>query len=180
VRIQVKNKTSKTKFRTFLLSLSEKTLNNFNPFGKITLKNIDKLVEKEFSRKDKIKFFTYIGNEIISYSYLTLFDKLSKKHNCILGIVIADNWQGKGYGKQICQHMIKTAWKKKLTKIWLTVFIDNIPAQKIYSKLGFELEGIFLDDEIINGKKRTVLSMAIFKDKKYSKTNRKKIWQQFN
>ena len=44
--------------------------------------------------------------------------------------------------------MIKTAWKKNLKKIWLSVFSDNIPAQKIYRNLGFELEGIFLDDEI--------------------------------
>ena len=131
------------------------------------------------SRKDKIKFFTFVGDEIISYSYLILFDKPTKKHNCILGIVITDQWQGKGYGKKICNYMIKTAWKKNLKKIWLSVFSDNIPAQKIYRNLGFELEGIFLDDEIFDGKKRNVLSMAILKERKSSKISREKIWQEF-
>lgn len=179
MKIQIKNRTSKIKFKIFLLSLSKTTLNDFNPFGKITLKNIDQIIDKEFSRKDKIKFFTFFKNEIISYSYLTLFNKPTKKHNCILGIVVTDQWQGLGYGKKICYHMIQTAWKKKLKKIWLTVFIDNLRAQKIYRELGFELEGVFLDDEIFAGKKRSVLSMAILKDKKHSKINRQKIWKQF-
>ena len=55
--------------------------------------------------KDSQHVLCYNHDELIAYSYLTKFDKKSKKHNCILGIVISDKWQGKGFGKKICKYI---------------------------------------------------------------------------
>ncbi len=163
------------KLSKFLLDLSDKTIFTFNHFGKINSENITEIVQNEIKRKDKIKFFVFLNDEIIGYGFLTKFEKFSKKHNCILGIVLSDLWQNKGYGKKICQHMIETAWKKNLKKIWLTVYEENKIAIKMYKSLGFEIEGVFIDDEIIEMNKKNIISLAIFKDKNPNSEKRKEI-----
>ena len=175
--LRIRNKVGVNDFKKFLFELSENTLNNFNPFGKITQKNVDSIVDKELKRKDKIKFFSYLKKNLIAYSFLTKFEKPTKLHNCILGIVIADPGQSKGFGKMICLHMVEYAWRKGFKKIWLTVFFDNVKAINLYKRLGFEIEGIFIDDEISGGKKRDVVSMAIFKNSKNKSKNRKILWK---
>lgn len=162
--IQINKNTKLREFNNFLLNLSKETYYNFNTFGTLKKSNSSiKIAKIELKRTDKIKFFTTIDNKLISYSFLSKFTKPSKKHNCVLGIVIADDWQNRGFGKKILKFMIKTAWNQNYEKIWLTVFSDNYKAIRLYASLGFQIEGIFLDDEIIGGKKRHVVSMAIFK-----------------
>jgi RimJ/RimL family protein N-acetyltransferase len=164
--LKIKSTIKADDFTRFLLSLNKKSLKNFNPFGIIVDKNIKKIVNTEIKRKDKIKFYSYFQNELVAYSFLTKFEKPTKKHNSILGIIIADKWQRKGFGEEICHHMIKYAWQRKYEKIWLSVFEDNIAGVKLYKKCGFEVEGIFIDDEKLGKRKRDVVSMAIFKNSK--------------
>ena len=174
--LKILHKTPPKIFQEFLLSLKNKTLYNFNPFGKINSSNVVSIVQKELSRKDRIRFFSFYGDTLIGYSYLTKFEKKSKKHNCTLGIVIGDKWQSDGFGTLICKYMIDYAWKKQFEKIWLTVFDNNTPAINLYKSLGFEVEGIFINDEQYLKKQRHVVSMAIFKNRRTYIHKRKKIW----
>src|SRR5579872_6126629 len=143
-------------FRKFLLKLGNTTQYNFNHFGKINFNNINRIVQQELTRKDKVKFFALVENELIGYGFLTKFEKFTKKHNCILGIVISDSWQNSGLGKKLCTYMILDAWKNGFKKIWLNVYYDNERAFHLYKSLGFDIEGIFMADEIINKKQRHV------------------------
>ncbi len=177
ISIKICQKVSPKIFQDFLLNLEKGTLYNFNSFGEINSSNVTDMVQNELFRKDRIRFFSFYENTLIAYSYLTKFQKKSKKHNCILGIVIGNKWQGKGFGKKICKHMINYAWKKQFEKIWLTVFDNNISAICLYKLLGFEIEGIFMNDERYLKKQRHVISMAIFKNKHTYIKRRKKIWQ---
>jgi len=175
--LKITHQTSPKILQEFLLKLRKQTTYNFNPFGKITSSNVISIVQEELTHKNKIKFFSFYNTELIAYSYLTKFSKKSKKHNCILGIVIFDDWQGKGFGKKICKYMIDYAWKKKFEKIWLTVFENNVAGLNLYKSMGFEIEGIFMNDEILFKQKRHVVSMAIFKNKSSYINERKKIWE---
>ncbi len=165
--------------KQFLLSLSSETLHTFNHFGtEINQSNVDTIVQKELTRADKLRFFLTAGDgQIISYGFLTLFEKPAKKHNCILGLVVSDDWQNKGYGKAMCMHMIKQAWEAGLKKIWLNVYADNPQASRLYRAAGFEVEGVFMaDEEVEVGDERHVVSMAIFRDRHFGKAERLKIW----
>lgn len=177
IPLKIKHKIPVKLFDDFLLNLENQTIDNFNPFGKITSSNVTSITKNELIRKDKIKFFSFYNNELIAYSYLTKFDKKTKKHNCILGIVISDKWQGLGFGKKICKYMINHAWKKQFYKIWLTVFDNNLSAINLYKSLGFEIEGVFMNDEISSKQKRHVISMAVFKNNLSNKNKRQKIWK---
>ena len=172
----ISDRIQKREFSQFLSKLGPDTQKNFTYFGKINSKNVKSIVDKELNRKDKIKFFTFLNGKLISYSFLTKFEKPTKKHNCILGIVISKGWQKKGLGKNICDYMIKFAWKKGFRKIWLTVYSDNVRAFKLYKSLGFEIEGIFMSDEKMNKTFRHIVSMALFNKVKSGKKERFQIW----
>ena len=111
---------------------------------------------------------------------MSKFSRKTKAHVCTYGIVIGDEWQGNGHGYKICKHMINVAWKKGFKKIWLTSYFDNKSALQIYQKLGFIVEGIFIDEEKLDGKNRHVLSMGLFKNKKNIDKIRQKIINSIN
>jgi ribosomal-protein-alanine N-acetyltransferase len=163
-KLKISPKCENKQFEKMLLELSQKTLDNFTYFGKITKKNVKEIVLSELKDKDKNRFFIYLENELIAYGFLAKFSRKTKTHVCTYGIVIGDKWQGMGFGQQICKHMINVAWKKKFEKIWLTTYYDNKSAFKIYKKLGFKVEGIFINEEKISGKPRHVISMGLFKN----------------
>lgn len=170
--IKFLKKSDSKEFKKFLLNLSKKTQKTFNHFGVINSKTVQKIIKNELSNLDKIKFFTFVNDEMIAYSFLSKFKKLEKKHNCILGIVISDKWQSKGFGKIIIKKMISDAWNLNFKKIWLNVHYDNKQAFELYKAVGFEVEGIFMDDEILKSEMRHMISMAIFKEKKLHKQKR--------
>lgn len=148
-------------FETFLLSLSRETLYNFNHFGEdIIRSNVQEIVRRDLQRKDKLRFFALEG-EMIGYGFLQLSEKPTKKHTAGLGIVIGDRWQGKGFGRQLTNYMIKSAWESGLARVWLNVYSDNPRALKLYQSLGFEIEGVFKNDELTARGFRNTTAMAI-------------------
>jgi RimJ/RimL family protein N-acetyltransferase len=179
-KIRISPNCEKKDFHKLLLGLSKKTLEDFTYFGNITKNNVKKIVESELKEQKKSRFFIFINNELIAYSFLAKFSRKTKNHVCTYGIVIGDKWQGKGFGYEICKHMINVAWKKKFEKIWLTAYYDNKSAVKIYQELGFEIEGIFINEEKICGKPRHVISMGLFRNKKTIKKMRQKILKTLN
>lgn len=174
--LDIRNTVKFHDLKLFLSSLSTNTQFLFTHFGTINASTVDTITRKEMARHDKIKFFAHVDGILMAYGFLTKFEKKTKKHNCILGIVIDDEWQDKGIGSMVCKYMINSAWKKGFTKIWLTVYSDNKRAIHVYRSLGFEIEGIFMNDEIISKKRRHVVSMAIFKGKGFSYKQRINLW----
>jgi putative acetyltransferase len=79
-----------------------------------------------------------------------------RQHVGELGIVIHDQWQGQGIGSALMDAATNLAdrWLN-LTRLELTVYIDNRPAIKLYEKVGFEVEGTlrqyaFRDGEFVD------------------------------
>ncbi|HEU0178784.1 MAG TPA: GNAT family N-acetyltransferase [Blastocatellia bacterium] len=77
-------------------------------------------------------------------------------HRGEIGMMVRDDWQGKGVGTAMMQAVIDLAdrWLN-LTRIELTVFTDNEPAIALYRKFGFEIEGThrkfaFRDGEFVD------------------------------
>ena len=46
-----------------------------------------------------------------------------------------------GIGKRLIEYMIKAVKESGITRIGLQVRVDNVQAIKLYSNLGFEIEG---------------------------------------
>ena len=179
-KIKISSTCKRKDFKILLLNLSQNTLINFTYFGKITKKNVEEIITLELKDTKKTRFFIYLENQLIGYSFLSKFSRKTKAHVCTYGIVIGDEWQGNGHGYKICKHMINVSWKKGFKNIWLTSYFDNKSALQIYQKLGFIVEGIFIDEEKLDGKYRHVLSMGLFKNKKNIDKIRQKIINSIN
>jgi ribosomal protein S18 acetylase RimI-like enzyme len=87
-----------------------------------------------------------ISNHIVT---LLLIDKgrqiayghLDKEDDIVwLGIAVADNERGKGYGKKMMKKLINEAVKNNIEEISLTVDKTNIVAIELYKGLGFSLK----------------------------------------
>jgi len=115
-----------------LNDLDEKTKDFFHPhpFDYNTVESICK------SKKDHY-FVMIIDNKIIGYSFLRLFGYEIPS----FGIVIRRGFTGKKYGKILTRWTIEKAREFGYKKVILKTYKKNIPAQKIYEKIGFKIIG---------------------------------------
>jgi putative acetyltransferase len=65
-----------------------------------------------------------------------------RRHAGEIGMVVREDWHGKGVGTALLQAAIELAdrWLD-LTRLDLQVFVDNEPAIHLYEKFGFRIEG---------------------------------------
>jgi diamine N-acetyltransferase len=73
--------------------------------------------------------------------------------------------RGKGYGYAATLQMLQHGFNNlNLNRIWLTVLEENIPAQKLYLKLGFIKEGVERQSVYKNGRFSNVWLMSVLKE----------------
>lgn len=72
----------------------------------------------------------------IANLYLQPYKKLA--HQCLFAIIIDEKYRGKGVGKVLMQELIHLAKERfKIEILHLEVYEHNLPAVKLYKKLGF-------------------------------------------
>jgi putative acetyltransferase len=65
-----------------------------------------------------------------------------RRHVGEIGMMVRDDWQGKGIGTALMQAIVDLADKwLNLYRLELDMYTDNEPAIKLYKKFGFEIEG---------------------------------------
>ena len=86
---------------------------------------------------------------------------LRRRHAMHLGISVAPEAQGQGVGKALMQALCDYAdrWAQVL-RIELTVFTDNARAISLYTRFGFEREGILRAYAMRDGRYADVYAMA--------------------
>jgi UDP-4-amino-4,6-dideoxy-N-acetyl-beta-L-altrosamine N-acetyltransferase len=69
--------------------------------------------------------------------------------------------RGKGIGTDTAKLAIDYAFEtRKLHRLFLRVYADNIPAIRSYEKAGFDREALLKDDVLVNGEYRDIVLMA--------------------
>jgi L-phenylalanine/L-methionine N-acetyltransferase len=83
-----------------------------------------------------------VDGEVVGMIGLHAFSRPRINHRGEIGMMVRDDWHGKGVGKAMMQAVMDLADKwLNLARIELTVFTDNEPAIALYRKFGFEIEG---------------------------------------
>jgi len=97
-----------------------------------------------------------VDGELVGMIGLHAFSRPRINHRGEIGMMVRDDWQGKGVGKALMQAVTDLAdrWLN-LARIELTVFTDNESAIALYRKFGFEIEGTlrkhaFRDGEFVD------------------------------
>ncbi len=89
-----------------------------------------------------------------------------RRHAAELGIAVHDDWQGQGIGAALLDAALDLADKwLNLTRLELTVYIDNEPAIALYRKFGFEVEGTLRNYSFRDGAYIDVYAMARVRDR---------------
>ena len=76
------------------------------------------------------------NNRPVAYGHLD-----QEEDTVWLGIAVADDERGKGYGKQMMNALLQKARELEIPAITLTVDQDNEVAQRLYERMGFEEVG---------------------------------------
>lgn len=105
-------------------------------------KNQEKLLK--YSKKLR-KIFYVIKNQdkVAGYCIYYLKPELSfkglKKKSVVYSIAIDKKFRGMGYGRKILEESIKEMKLNGISSILLYVNVNNIPAIKLYEKIGFQI-----------------------------------------
>jgi len=77
-------------------------------------------------------------------------------------LVIRREMQRRGYGSAAIKSLIELSFGElDLHKLWLIVRRDNRDAQAMYLKLGFDFEGVLLDEYCVSGRFFDMVRMSI-------------------
>jgi len=100
---------------------------------------------------DTRKDFVFVFNDRnVGMGGLTNVSKANR--NCELYMYIDPSFHGKGLGYKFCFELCKYAFDDlDLEKVYLYTFSENIPANKLYEKIGFKLEGVLRNHTFKNG-----------------------------
>ncbi|MGG4040951.1 N-acetyltransferase family protein [Bacillus smithii] len=74
------------------------------------------------------------------------------RHSVYLVVGILESYRGKGVGTRLFLALEKWAREHHIHRLELTVMTNNRAAIALYSKMGFEKEGINKDSLLVNGK----------------------------
>jgi putative acetyltransferase len=82
------------------------------------------------------------GEVVGSLSLHTSPTRWRMRHVGSIGMAVGDDWQGKGVGTALMEAALDLAdnWLN-LTRIELSVYVENAAAIALYKKFGFEVEG---------------------------------------
>lgn len=115
----------------------------------------------------KVKqFIIYVKetNQAIGSVYLRDIDRVNERAE--YGVFIGEEaYLGKGIGKETAKLMLRYAFENlQLHKVRLRVLADNMRAIQSYQGVGFEKEGYFKDEVVINGQRCDLIFMAVIRD----------------
>ncbi len=102
------------------------------------------------------RFVALAENKVVGTGTLSVVTRVRRRHVGQAGMMVHEDWQGKGVGSALMQAIVDQAdnWLN-LKRIELEVFTDNVGGIKLYEKFGFEIEGTlrsfaFRDGQYIN------------------------------
>ena len=134
-------------------SLSEETRSVFLPHA-YDDETVTKYAERSFADEDRA-YVLLSENDIVGYFFLWEFQSPVP----LLGIGLADAYQGQGLGKQMMKTLIEDARSTGRDGIELTTVPENERAFQLYEKSGFQ----YLDDvKNIAGDGRVVRERRMF------------------
>jgi ribosomal protein S18 acetylase RimI-like enzyme len=108
------------------------------------------------------QFVAIRDNEVIGWCDVTPLKWEGFDHCGELGMGVHPHYRRLGIGEQLVIKVIEKSKEIGLERIELEVYESNIPAIKLYEKIGFMKEGLKVKGRKIDGKYDNVMEMALF------------------
>lgn len=104
------------------------------------------------------------ANEVVGWCDISPQNRPVFQHVGELGMGVVHGHRGKGLGEKLIRAALDSARKLGLTRIELTVRSTNIPAQRLYEKVGFKVEGVHKNAVLLDGEYFDHIFMALLWD----------------
>ncbi len=128
--------------QSFFDSLGERSVSFFN----VNQGNEKRTMEFFENGKADHKFFVVTDEkEVIALAFIWDIDKSLPW----FGIAVCDKYQGQGIGKKLIEEIFSNLKKEGYGGLILRTSTENLPAQKLYEKCGFERMGIHPSGEYL-------------------------------
>jgi putative acetyltransferase len=110
----------------------------------LPLQSVEDVRKRFFSetREGLYHLVACVDEEVVGHLGLETFTRPRRRHVGYIGIAVRDDWQGRGVGTALMEAALDLAdnWLN-LTRVELTVYVDNAAGVALYKKFGFEIEG---------------------------------------
>ncbi|MGB3386889.1 MAG: GNAT family N-acetyltransferase [Pseudaminobacter sp.] len=102
-----------------------------------------------------------LEGKVIGHGNLMVCSNPRRAHIGEIAMGVADDFTGRGIGTAILAALLDVAdnWRG-LKRVELTVYADNEPAIRLYTRCGFEVEGRHVKAGFSDGKYHDLLTMA--------------------
>ena len=87
-------------------------------------------------------FVALSGEELVASGGLHALPGLRRGGSWMLGMSVADAWQGRGVGQALLEAMLAEADALAIGRVELDVYVDNTRAIALYARCGFVTEGL--------------------------------------
>ncbi len=118
----------------------------------VTVKEEEKIIEMFIKNKNAMMLVAIVEDKIIGIGTIDGQRYKNVIHNCEVALTIKKDYWGKQIGSTMMKSLINSARAIGKTNITLSVKSDNLPALKLYEKLGFKNVGLYKNYFYIEGK----------------------------
>ncbi|WP_192458071.1 GNAT family N-acetyltransferase [Musicola keenii] len=114
-------------------------------------------------------FVAESDGELVGNLGFEIFSNPRRRHVGTLGMGVRDDYQGRGIGSALLAALVNLTdnWLN-IRRIELTVYCDNLPAQALYKKFGFIVEGESKDYAFRDGRYVDAFHMARIRPDRYT------------
>ena len=107
------------------------------------------------------RFVALAEGEVVGWCDITPKPRPVQQHVGLLGMGLVAAARSQGRGRALLEATIADAQMRGLSRIELTVFSDNLPAKRLYERVGFKVEGELKRDVLIDGIYKNSFCMAL-------------------
>ena len=109
------------------------------------------------------QFVAEIDGSVVGWRDLLPVRGEVRAHVAELGIGLIPSARHRGIGQMLIRAAIDKAWEKGLTRIELSVRIDNANAKALYERMGFQTEGVHRRAFLVDGDYFDSVAMALLR-----------------
>jgi RimJ/RimL family protein N-acetyltransferase len=101
------------------------------------------------------------AREVVGWCDVLPKPRPALRHSGVLGLGIVAAHRGRGIGPRLLEATLQAAWQAGLTRVELTVRVDNERARRLYERFGFAIEGLCKRHMRIDGEYHDSYLMAL-------------------
>lgn len=118
--------------------------------GYIDALGFEQLIDADTDNPKNLFLVALVDDRIVGFSRCEGNPLARIAHKVEFGICVLQEYWGYGIGSNLLQESISWADSSNILKITLNVLETNDSAIRLYTKLGFEIEGILKKDKILS------------------------------